>query len=46
MPAFAQSTSMPPSRSWATPAIRRQSSVLATSASTNETSPAAPAAAD
>jgi len=37
IPALVHSTSMPPSRSWATDAIRRQSSVLATSASTNET---------
>jgi hypothetical protein len=33
---------MPPSRSCAIAAIRRQSSVLATSASTNETSPPCP----
>ena len=45
IPALAQSTSTPPSRSWAIAAIRRQSSRLATSASTNETSPGVPAAA-
>src|ERR1700759_4610335 len=38
-PALATSTSMPPSRSAATAAIRRQSSRLETSAATNETSP-------
>ena len=35
---------MPPSRSWAIAATRRQSSRLATSASTNETSPGSRAA--
>jgi hypothetical protein len=39
IPALAHSTSMPPSRSWAMAAIRRQSSRLDTSAITNETSP-------
>ena len=42
IPALAHSTSMPPNRSVAIAAIRRQSSRLATSACTNETSPASP----
>jgi hypothetical protein len=42
---LAQSTSTPPSRSWAIAATRRQSSRLDTSASTYETSPGSPAAA-
>ena len=45
IPALAQSTSTPPSRSWAIAATRRESSRLDTSASTYETSPGSPTAA-